>query len=166
MKALEYRAEDAENRSRRNNIHIVGLLEGVEGHNPMAFIEDMLRALLPAAQLSPHFMVPPRPGPDGAPPRTFILLLMNFRDRDELLRAARQAGNLPYHNVKLMLFPDYTVETQRQRRSFDGVKAALWAKGISYSILFPAKLRVFDSETVWIFTSPKDACAWLETLPP
>lgn len=31
VKALEYRAEDTENRSRRNNLSIVGLPEGVEG---------------------------------------------------------------------------------------------------------------------------------------
>lgn len=74
-------------------------------------------------------------------------------------------GNIPYRNTQLMMFPDYTLETQRQRRSFDAVKAALRFKGIRYSILFPVKLRVIDRETVRIFTSPKDAGAWLKTLP-
>lgn len=90
---------------------------------------------------------------------------MNFRDRDELLRAAREAGDIPYRNVKLMMFPDYTLETQRQRRSFDAVKARFRVKGIRYSILFPAKLRVVDGK-VRIFINPKDAGTWLETLPP
>lgn len=172
VRALEYRAEDAENRSRRNNLRIVGLPEGVEGRSPALFIEELLRSLLPAAQLSPHFAVerahrvPSRPGPEGAPPRTFILRLLNYRDRDELLRAARAAGTLPYHNGKLLLFPDYTIETQRQRRSFDNIKAALRVKGIKYSVLFPAKLHVVDGETVRFFTAPKDAAAWLEALPP
>lgn len=82
-----------------------------------------------------------------------------------MLRAAHEAGDIPYGNVKLLMFPDYTLETQRQRRSFSAVKAKLRVKGIRYSILFPAKLRVVDGETVRIFTSPKDANAWLETLP-
>lgn len=172
VRALEYRAEDAENRSRRNNLRIVGLPEGVEGRTPALFTEELLRSLLPSAQLSPYFVVerahrvPPRPGPEGAPPRTLILRLLNFRDRDELLRASRAAGELPYRNTKLLLFPDYTIETQRQRRSFDAVKADLRKKGIKYSILFPAKLRVVDGETVRFFTNPKDASAWLESLPP
>lgn len=125
VRALEYRAEDAENRSRRNNLCIVGLPEGVEGRDPTVFTEELLRSLLPAARLSPYFTVerahrvPPRPGPEGAPPRTLILL-----------RAARVAGDIQYHNVRLMMFPDYTIETQRQRRSFDAVKAALRHKGI------------------------------------
>lgn len=105
-------------------------------------------------------------GPEGAPPRTFILRLLSFRDRDELLRASRAAGELTYKNVKLLLFPDYTMETQQQRRSFDAIKAALRRKGIKYSILFPAKLRVVDGETVHFFPNPKDASAWLEALPP
>lgn len=150
----------------------MGLPEGVEGRSPALFVEDLLRTLLPDAQLSPYFAVerahrvPPRPGPEGAPPRTLILRLLNFRDRDELLRASRAAGELPYRNVKLLLFPDYTMETQRQRRSFDAVKAGLRRRGVKYSILFPAKLRVVDGESIRFFTNPKDAAAWLETLPP
>lgn len=172
VRALEYRTEDVENRSRRNNLRLVGLPEGVEGRSPALFVEDLLRSLLPAAQLSLHFAVerahhvPPKPGPVGASSRTFILKLLNYRDRDELLRAARAAGVLPYRNDKLLLFPDYTMETQRQRRSFDNVKATLRVKGIKYSVMFPAKLRVVDGETVRFFTAPKDAAAWLEALPP
>lgn len=52
-----------------------------------------------------------------------------------------------------------------ETRSFDWVKAALRCKDIKYSILFPAKLRVVDGETVRFFTSLKDASTWVETLP-
>lgn len=54
FKMLEHRAEDSENRCRRNNIRIVGL---AEGKNPTVFAEELLRSLLPAAHLSPYFMV-------------------------------------------------------------------------------------------------------------
>lgn len=39
-------------------------------------------------------------------------------------------------------------------------------KGICYSILFPARLKVQDGETTRFFTSPQGASAWLELLPP
>lgn len=74
VKSLEYRAEDAENRNRRNNLRIVDLAEGADGNNPTCFVEDMLRNLLPDARLSPHYVVewahriPPKPVPLGAPP--------------------------------------------------------------------------------------------------
>lgn len=57
VKALEYRAEDMENRNQRNNLRIVGLPEGAEGNNPKCFVEDMLRNLLPDARMSPHYAV-------------------------------------------------------------------------------------------------------------
>lgn len=49
IKALEYRAEDAENRSRRNNLYIVELAEGAEGANLSTFVEDLLFSLRPSS---------------------------------------------------------------------------------------------------------------------
>lgn len=57
LKALEYRAEDAESRNRRNNLRIVGLSEGAKGNNPTCYVEDMLRNLLPDARLFSHYAV-------------------------------------------------------------------------------------------------------------
>lgn len=91
--------------------------------------------------------------------------MLNFRDRDEILWAARKAGELKYQNASLLFFPDYSLETQKLRRSFDQVKVGLWARNIKYSVLFPARLRIQDGETVRFFT-PRDVVAWLEMLPP
>lgn len=172
VRALEYKVDNAENRNRRNNLHIVGMPEGAEGKNPTVFVEELLRGLLPAAQFSPYFTVecahriPPVPGLPGSNPRTLIFRLLNFRDRDEILRIARRAGELKYQNATLMFFPDFSLETQKLRRSFDQVKVGLQAQNIKYSILFPAKLRVQEGETGKFFTAPCDAAAWLDSLPP
>lgn len=92
----------------------------------------------------------------------FILQLLNFCDRHKLFRAARQAGDIQYQNNQLMLFPDYSVKTQKLCISFEAIKPALRARKIVYSVLFPPKLRVVDGETVHFFTST----TWLESLPP
>lgn len=84
MKAMESRAEDQENRNRRNNLRVVGLPEGTEGQDPAAYIEQMLCTFLPQAPFSPHFAVerahgmPSGKGPPGTPPQTFIFRLLNF----------------------------------------------------------------------------------------
>lgn len=60
IKALEVRAEDAENRNRRNNLRILGLpegAEGAEGADPTTFAEHLLQQLLPSAHFSPFFTV-------------------------------------------------------------------------------------------------------------
>lgn len=56
-----------------------------------------------------------------------------------VLGAARVQGELKFENTKLLIFPDYSVKTQHQRKSFDHVRAMLRQKGIKYSMLFPAK---------------------------
>lgn len=57
MKTLDMWVEDAENRNRRNNLHNVGLLEGLEDSDPMAFTEQRLRNLLPHTNFSSFFVV-------------------------------------------------------------------------------------------------------------
>lgn len=122
MKVLEARAEDAENRNRRNNLRIVGLPEGTEGKDPTAFTEHLLRTLLPDARFSDVFVVerahrmPATRVPPGTPPRTFILKLLNFRDRDQVLREARKIEVLHHEGAKLMIFLDFSIDTQRLRR--------------------------------------------------
>lgn len=82
-----------------------------------------------------------------------------------MLRAARLQGELKFENTKLLIFPDYTVEPQRQRKAFDHVRGMLRQKGVKYSMLFPARLRVQDGEKVQFFTSPREAARWAESLP-
>lgn len=82
-----------------------------------------------------------------------------------MLREAQKLDELCHENAKIMIFPDYSVETQHLRRTFDQVKAHLRTKGLKYSMLFPARLRVVDGESTRYFTSPEEALQWLESLP-
>lgn len=121
--------------------------EGVEGKNPMVFVE-VPSACCPALPLLHCVKRSPNATtawPAGSPP-SHILQHLNFRDQDEILQAARAAGELIYQNSCPMWFLDYS--TQKLQRCFDSVKAVLRAKGIKYSILFSAQLRVVDGETV------------------
>lgn len=136
------------------------LPEGAEGNDSTAFTEHLLHTLLPRAQYPDFFVVerahsiPATRGVLGAPPRTFILKLLNFRDRDLVLREARKIEILRHEGAKLMIFPDYSVDTQKMRRSFDQVKLDLRNRKIKYSMLFPAQLRVQDGETVRLIYLP------------
>lgn len=147
MKAMESRAEDQENMNRRNNLRLMGLPEGAEGRDPTAYTERLLRTLLPQASFSPYFAVerahrmPSARGPPGAPPRTFIFRLLNFRDRDLVLREAPKLEELRHENVKIMLFPNYSMETQQQRRTFDHVKTQLRTRGMKYNMLSRPDLK-------------------------
>lgn len=57
VRSLESRAEDAENRNRRNNLRIVGLPEGAEGPDPAAYTERLLHTLFSQVTFSSFFAV-------------------------------------------------------------------------------------------------------------
>lgn len=166
--ALLSKVDDLENRSRRSNIRLVGVPEKAEGRDPVAFLESWLSDTVGKDLLSPFFAiershrVPTRPLPPGAPPRPMLIKLLNFRDRDTLLRAARDKGDLSINGQRVSLFPDFSGEIQKKRMLFLDIKKRLRALGVPYSMQFPAKLRVVALNATHFFDSPKDALSWLD----
>lgn len=86
--ALWAKADDLENRSRRNNARVVGVPEKVEGSNPSDYFESWLLKTFGKETLTPLYAVerahrvPMRPLPPGAPPRPVLIKLLHFKDRD------------------------------------------------------------------------------------
>ncbi|XP_068127183.1 uncharacterized protein [Hyperolius riggenbachi] len=166
---LENRAVDAENRNRRSNLRILGIPEKSEGSDVVTFIETLLKEKLPEATFSSFFAVErahrltTKKEIPGNYPRPIILKLLNFRDRDEILKAARKEGDIYFQSSRLMIFPDYTNETQKQRRSFQQVKEKLRELQLPYSMLFPARLRVQDGDKLHFFETPEEASRWLRS---
>ena len=175
MKHLQQRVEllasqldDSEGRSRRNNIRIIGVPEKAEGPSVDLFVEDLITQGLQPRGLSKFFgverahRVPGRKPPPGAPPRTIIARIFNFRDRDTILQEARVAPPVTYQNNTIGLFPDFTLQVQRQRRTFTELKKSLREQNIRYAMLFPAKLRVADGTKTHFFMTPEEGWRWLE----
>lgn len=57
VKALQDKANDTENRLRRNNIRVLGLPEKAEGPRPAEFAETFLTQLLDLPAMPPMFVV-------------------------------------------------------------------------------------------------------------
>lgn len=165
------RADDLENRLRRNNLRILGLPERSEGQHPCEFVERWLKELLPEAQFTPLFAVerahrvPARALPPGAPPRPFLARMLSSKDRDAALQAARKIPELKYNGASISIFPDFSAALQKIRATFIDVKRRLRSHSIPYSMAYPARLRVAHNDKTLFFTSPKEAEEWLNLLP-
>ena len=164
----ETRAEDAEGRARRCNLRFVGFPEGTEGTRPEIFLETWIKEKLPTAVLSPFFVIERahralvRKPPVGAPPRTIITKILNYRDRDAILQAVRLNGDPKHENQVIRIFPDYTQQVQQLRQSFLAVKQKLRAMKIKYMLLYPANLKVIYNEKTFFFETPEEVWDWLE----
>lgn len=88
-----------------------------------------------------HRLLAPRPVP-GSNPRPIIAQLLNYRDRDAILREARARDPVMYQGSKLTFSPDYTPAVQAARRKFASSKKLLVKSSIPYIMLYPAKLKI------------------------
>lgn len=168
IQILAQKHDDLENRARRSNLRFIGLPEGSEGTDPATFLEKLLITTYGREAFSTTFVVerahrmPARRPPEGAPPRTFIAKMLNFKDRDAVLRLARIKGNIPFQTGTVAAFPDFSAEVQKQRSRFMEVKRRLRVHHIKYAMLFPARLRVVGEDRAYFFEDPTLASEWID----
>lgn len=121
----------------------MGLPEGAEGSNPPSFLENLLTTTFGCAEFSTSFVVErahrlaAKPPPQRAPPRTFIAKLLNFRDRDAVLCLTRLKCNIPFQNVKIKVFPDFSADVQKKRALFTEAKRQLGGPPLLLRQAFP-----------------------------
>uniref|UniRef100_H3BBK3 L1 transposable element RRM domain-containing protein n=1 Tax=Latimeria chalumnae TaxID=7897 RepID=H3BBK3_LATCH len=145
---LQEKADDLENRSRRCNLHLVGLPEGEEGKDPVSFLESWLPSLLNLPDLSnnlemeqAHRAFLPRTR-NADRPRMLIFKLLRYRDKEVIFRQARKLGALTFKNKPVHIFPDMSADLFQKRKSFFGVKHLCKDFDIPFALLFPARLRI------------------------
>ncbi|KAJ1168354.1 hypothetical protein NDU88_000280 [Pleurodeles waltl] len=165
---LEERLGDAEGRSRRNNIRLLGFWERAEGLAVESFVESWIKDVLQLVGLCRMFVVehahralvaPPQP---GAPPRAIFTRLLNYKEWDCILRTARESARVIYENCKISIYPDYTNKVQNSRKGFMEFKAKLRAMNIRFMLLYPAHLKVLSGGKSYFFERPEEVWRWLE----
>lgn len=147
LNSVQSKNSDLEARSRRNNVRFTGIPESTNIPNMEEYIETMARELF-SSDLSDLFLIErahrtlsPRPQP-GMSPRPIIARVLNYRDRDAILKSAREKGMLHYQGNKIEVYPDYTMQVQNARRTFLPAKKIFQQLGTRYALIYPAKLRV------------------------
>uniref|UniRef100_H3AL51 L1 transposable element RRM domain-containing protein n=1 Tax=Latimeria chalumnae TaxID=7897 RepID=H3AL51_LATCH len=151
------RIEDLENRSRRNNLRILGFLEGAEEGNPVKFLQGALPDLLDldAGQSLEiewaHQTLGPRPVPEQHP-RAFIVKFLRYPTRDLLLRAAKNLSQLKWRDHRIFIFSDWSRELQLKRQQFWEIRRMLREKNIKYGLFYPAILKITHNGETQSFT--------------
>lgn len=98
---LEVKVTYPDSNSRRNNLLLVGLEEGLlEGTDSGGELAAILKYILGRGEVDPapavdrhHRALRPRPGPSD-PPRPYIIRLLRWSDRQLILRAAAKKERL------------------------------------------------------------------------
>lgn len=173
---LTDRIDDLENRSRRVNVRIINVPEGSEkkAENMVEFVSTLLKDYMGDTFSSPprleraHRVSQRRPkegktkGKEEkgkASPRPIIVAFHSFLDRERVLHWAKQ-NEMTYEDHTVRFYPDLSAHLSKKRAAFKNVKAALYKKGIEFSLLHPARLRVYHGGETLLFETPAEAEAF------
>ncbi len=171
VKTLTDKVDDLECRSRRNNVRLVGLPEKAEGQDTAVFLEKWLPEALglelreaPVIERVHRIRTLPSNSSTGRP-RTLIMKVLNFRDKERVLKAARIKGKILYGNEQVRFHPDLSAGVHKMQHSYDEVRKKLRDKGIDkHRIIFAARLLVTHNDRSHLFQTPAEADNFLQSL--
>ncbi|KAJ1105561.1 hypothetical protein NDU88_002966 [Pleurodeles waltl] len=120
---LRSKLTDLEDRSRRNNVHLLGFPEGVEGADIFSFLRDILPKLTditfdpPLEFQRAHRLGPKRRDGNGRPRPIIVYMLQHLQAR-QLLQTAQTQGPLRSGNLEIRISADFSKETAERRKTF------------------------------------------------
>ena len=83
--------------------------------------------------------VPKKLDSRGNPPRHIIITLAKIKDKERILKAAREKETVAYKGVPIRLSGDFSKETLQARRSRKEVFQVMKGKDLHPRLLYPAK---------------------------
>lgn len=171
VKVLQAKCEDLENRSRRNNIRLVGVLEDQEGAMVTEFVSNLLQDVLRLDEKPlldrAHRSLQAKPKPNQ-PPRPFVIRVHYFHVGELILRQARQLQPLSFNGRAIHIFPDLTAAEAKRRAAFGDVRKRLREiEGARFGFRLPAKFRItLPGEKERVFTDPQLALDYVVSTVP
>ncbi len=170
LERLTEKMTDMEDRSRRNNVQLVGLPEGAEGSNAAGFLRVNLSKWIPSLRDRnieidrAHRVYDGRKNSDR--PRTLIFRVLRWHDRSEILRGARQANPVKctQDNVTLLFFPDFSPARTIRRKAFNPVLKKMTALGLQPFLTYPAAIKLRHKGEQRSFDSPQKAEDFISSL--
>ncbi len=163
LERLTEKMTDMEDKSRRNNIRLVGLPEGMEGSDVAGFLRINLSRWIPSLKGCDieidraHRVYDGRKNSDR--PRTLIFRVLRWHDRLEILKGARQAYPVKctQDNVTLLFFPDFCPVTAAKRKSLVPVLRSMTALGLQPFLAYPAVIKLRHEGEQRCFSSLRKA---------
>ncbi len=133
LEQLTEKMTDMEDRSRINNVRLVGLPEGAEGSNAAGFLRVNLSMWILSLKGRDIEIDRAHHVYDGGRgsnrPRILIFRVLRWHDRSEILKGARQAYPVKctQDNVTLLFFPDFSPATTIRRKELNyDTKGSRW----------------------------------------
>ena len=80
-------------------------------------------------------------------PRHILIKLTKIKDKEKILKAAREKQQITYKGIPIRLSADFSAETLQVRREWHNIFKMMKGKKLQLRILYPARISLrFDGE--------------------
>lgn len=169
VEQLSEKCLDLEGRSKRQNLRIAGVKEGLEsGKKTRDFAAQLLAGALQLDERPvidrAHRALRERPG-NNEPPRHLIIRIHYCDAFEEIMKKVMQSRALTYQGQRIQIFRDFPSAVVKRRAAFTPARNLLRNKpGVRFGLLYPAKLRVTHNGKETTFTDAEEARLFAERL--
>uniref|UniRef100_K7E325 L1 transposable element RRM domain-containing protein n=1 Tax=Monodelphis domestica TaxID=13616 RepID=K7E325_MONDO len=158
MKHLIHKTEDLENRSRRDNLRIIGLPEDHDKRKSLDIIlQEIIKENCPEileqegkVEIDRIHRSPPVLNPQLTTPRNVIAKFKNYQTKEKILQAAKKKS-FKYQGTTVRITQDLAASTLKKRKAWNTIFRKVRELGLQPRINYPAKLTIFLQGKVWSF---------------
>nr|KAF6303991.1 hypothetical protein mMyoMyo1_008971 [Myotis myotis] len=108
---------------------------------------------------------PNKRNPKRTTPRHIIIKMPRAKDKERILKAARERQSVTYKGVPIRLSADFSTETMQARREWQEIFKVMNAKNLQPRLLYPAKLSFRIEGQIKSFTDKKTLKDFITTKP-
>ncbi len=164
--SLQAKCLDLECRSRRSNLRLVGIPEGLEGPQPAKFVAKALAEIFdlpePPLLARAHRTLAPKPA-EGSRPRAFVICFHRYDVKEDIWRKASQGGQLKFRDKNVFVFPDFPPEIAKKRAAYYEAKRLLRSMpDVKYGLKGLTGFRITEDGTEHTFDTPTATMAFVK----
>ncbi|MCD8313594.1 MAG: hypothetical protein LUC24_05475 [Bacteroidales bacterium] len=171
-KYLTRKTTDLENRSRRDNLRIIGLPENHDEKTSLdSILQEIVKENCPEVLESEGEMVierihrsPPERDPKLKTPRNIVAKLQSYKVKEKILNAAKKK-QFKYRGTTVRITQDLAAATLKDRREWNAIFRKAKELGLQPRINYPARLTIFFQAKRWSFNEIKDFQTFLMKKP-
>ncbi|KAJ1202393.1 hypothetical protein NDU88_006193 [Pleurodeles waltl] len=165
---LRSKLTDMEDRSRRDNIHVLGIPENEEGSDMQAFLTSILPKMTlldfdPPLEFQRAHRIGPRPSDDSSRPSPIIACLLRHNQTRQILQAARNHGPFRIDQHEIQITAEYSKETNKRRKAFLALRPRLRKLEIKYGLFEPARMWITKNGVSKDFYNPDELRLFLDS---
>uniref|UniRef100_A0A8D1H2Z2 L1 transposable element RRM domain-containing protein n=1 Tax=Sus scrofa TaxID=9823 RepID=A0A8D1H2Z2_PIG len=135
------------------NIHIIWVPEGEERERTEKIFQEIVAKNFPnmgkepLTQIQEAQGVPYKINLRRNTPRHILIKLTKIKDKDKILKAAREQKQITYKGTPVRLLADFSAETLQARREWHDILDVMQEKNLQPRLLYPARLSFrFEGE--------------------